>query len=87
MKKLVLAIIPLIFLAGCKTHGVYVPTSKEYTNQPEVVRIVTVDGTTLYRIYDGGYVYFSSRGTAWSTTESCGKNCTTTKHHQVPNES
>jgi hypothetical protein len=84
MKQILLTLTALLMvfsMSGCMSSGVSVHTAKEYKGEPDVVKIVTVDGITLYRINDGGeFVYFSGQGTQYSTISG-----RIVIKHQVPN--
>ncbi len=90
MKIRVLLLSVVVLVAGCDVPGTPQQTSN---SKAEVETLFDVDGYRVYRFTDSGkYVYFvlparGDRGSQaqaiWSTSESCGKNCTKTIPHQV----
>lgn len=82
MKKLIL-LAALVVACGCHKKGEYTPMQVAADNY-EVGKLFTVDGCTVYRFYDGRFVYFTSCNGNTHWQDSCGKNCT--ESHDVSNE-
>ena len=77
---LLLSVLPLLTLAACDPPPVSEHDAKVNRASAIPAMIAEADGVRLWKVQDttrGGaqYVYFTSRGDAFSE-RSCGKNCT-----------
>jgi hypothetical protein len=84
MTKKVAILLAALALVGCAKD----PEQRLQTNNSEfeLAKLFTHEGCSVYRFSDAGhYRYWADcRGRISSDyTESCGKNCTRTEHHEL----
>ena len=81
--RIILSIGFILILISCAKDP---EQSTQVNGQFSVDKLFTKDNCTVYRFMDAGrYVYYTDchGSTEWSTSENCGKNCTTTYDHSV----